>query len=80
MGDVVLNDEELKEMNGNEGIAKWETFLQRMALRVLLVEADDSTRQIVTALLRKSSYRGLFLLLRAWIVSLLWFLFISWLL
>ncbi|KAH9780377.1 Two-component response regulator-like APRR5 [Citrus sinensis] len=57
MGDVVLNDEELKEMNGNEGIAKWETFLQRMALRVLLVEADDSTRQIVTALLRKSSYR-----------------------
>ena len=53
----MLNDEELKEMNGNEGIAKWETFLQRMALRVLLVEADDSTRQIVTALLRKSSYR-----------------------
>ncbi|KAH9724421.1 Two-component response regulator-like APRR5 [Citrus sinensis] len=57
MGDVVLNDEELKEMNGNEGISKWERFLQRMALRVLLVEADDSTRQIVTALLRKSSYR-----------------------
>lgn len=53
----MLNDEELKEMNGNEGIAKWERFLQRMALRVLLVEADDSTRQIVTALLRKSSYR-----------------------
>lgn len=53
----MLNDEELKEMNGNEGISKWERFLQRMALRVLLVEADDSTRQIVTALLRKSSYR-----------------------
>lgn len=53
----MLTNEELKEMNCNEGMAKWERFLQRMALRVLLVEADDSTRQIVTALLRKSSYR-----------------------
>ena len=37
---------------------KWERFLPRMALRVLLVEADDSTRQIIAALLRKCSYRG----------------------
>ncbi|XVF51095.1 hypothetical protein PTKIN_Ptkin04bG0156800 [Pterospermum kingtungense] len=36
---------------------KWEKFLPRMALRVLLVEADDSTRQIIAALLRKCSYR-----------------------
>ncbi|CAN1228261.1 Two-component response regulator-like APRR5 [Linum grandiflorum] len=28
-----------------------------MAFRVLLVEADDSTRQIIAALLRKCSYR-----------------------
>nr|GMD20498.1 two-component response regulator-like APRR9 isoform X1 [Ipomoea batatas] len=28
-----------------------------MVLRVLLVEADDSTRQIIAALLRKCSYR-----------------------
>ncbi|XWS61421.1 hypothetical protein CRYUN_Cryun07bG0124500 [Craigia yunnanensis] len=35
----------------------WERFLPRMALRVLLVEADDSTRQIIAALLRKCSYR-----------------------
>jgi hypothetical protein len=27
-------------------------------LSVLLVEADDSTRQIIAALLRKCSYRG----------------------
>lgn len=27
-------------------------------LRVLLVESDDSTRQIIAALLRKCSYRG----------------------
>ncbi|KAK8505111.1 hypothetical protein V6N12_037988 [Hibiscus sabdariffa] len=34
-----------------------ESFLPRMVLRVLLVEADDSTRQIIAALLRKCSYK-----------------------
>ncbi|KAF7816622.1 two-component response regulator-like APRR5 isoform X1 [Senna tora] len=42
------------EMNG---LMRWEKFLPRMILRVLLVEADDSTRQIISALLRKCSYR-----------------------
>lgn len=37
---------------------RWEKFLPKMVLRVLLVEADDSTRQIITALLRKCSYKG----------------------
>ncbi|XP_019432880.1 PREDICTED: two-component response regulator-like PRR95 isoform X1 [Lupinus angustifolius] len=36
---------------GEEGI------LPRMMLNVLLVEADDSTRQIISALLRKCNYR-----------------------
>ncbi|XP_019184871.1 PREDICTED: two-component response regulator-like APRR5 [Ipomoea nil] len=36
---------------------RWESFLTKMVLRVLLVEADDSTRQIIAALLRKCSYR-----------------------
>lgn len=40
------------------GVVKWERFLPRMVLQVLLVEADDSTRQIIAALLRKCSYRG----------------------
>ncbi|KAK1303685.1 Two-component response regulator-like PRR95 [Acorus calamus] len=31
--------------------------MPRMSLRVLLVEADDSTRQIISALLRKCSYK-----------------------
>nr|XP_016480806.1 PREDICTED: two-component response regulator-like APRR3 isoform X1 [Nicotiana tabacum] len=31
--------------------------LKKMVLRVLLVEADDATRQIIAALLRKCSYR-----------------------
>ncbi|KAK7410767.1 hypothetical protein VNO78_01846 [Psophocarpus tetragonolobus] len=40
-----------------EGLMRWEKFLPRMILRVLLVEADDSTRQIIAALLRKCSYK-----------------------
>ncbi|XP_041014909.1 two-component response regulator-like APRR9 isoform X1 [Juglans microcarpa x Juglans regia] len=41
----------------SSGVVRWERFLPRMMLRVLLVEADDSTRQIIAALLRKCSYR-----------------------
>lgn len=40
------------------GMMRWEKFLPRMTMRVLLVEADDSTRQIISALLRKCSYKG----------------------
>ncbi|MBA0629895.1 hypothetical protein Godav_002040, partial [Gossypium davidsonii] len=39
-------------------VVNWARFLPMPALRVLLVEADDSTRQIISALLRKCSYRG----------------------
>ncbi|KAF8082510.1 hypothetical protein N665_0822s0022 [Sinapis alba] len=42
---------------GGEGLVKWERFLPKIALRVLLVEADDSTRQIISALLKKCSFR-----------------------
>ena len=50
-----------KRKGGNSsGVVKWERFLRRMMIRVLLVEADDSTRQIIAALLRKCSYRGLY--------------------
>ncbi|RID43724.1 hypothetical protein BRARA_I00569 [Brassica rapa] len=44
-------------VEGSDGLVKWERFLPKIALRVLLVEADDSTRQIISALLRKCSYR-----------------------
>ncbi|KAH1112734.1 hypothetical protein AAZX31_04G209300 [Glycine max] len=40
-----------------KGLMRWEKFLPKMVLRVLLVEADDSTRQIIAALLRKCSYK-----------------------
>lgn len=48
------------EKNGSSEVVRtrWESFLPRMVLRVLLVEADDSTRQIISALLRKCGYRG----------------------
>ncbi|XP_048554470.1 two-component response regulator-like PRR37 isoform X2 [Triticum urartu] len=35
----------------------WEEFLHRKTIRVLLVETDDSTRQVVTALLRHCMYQ-----------------------
>lgn len=36
----------------------WERFLPIRSLNVLLVENDDSTRHVVTALLRNCSYEG----------------------
>ncbi|KAJ1274399.1 hypothetical protein BS78_05G058700 [Paspalum vaginatum] len=36
---------------------RWDQILPRRTLRVLLVEHDDCTRQVVTALLRKCGYR-----------------------
>ena len=45
----------------SSGVVRWGRFLPRMVLRVLLVETDDSTRQIIAALLRKCSYKGNFL-------------------
>ncbi|KAJ7951382.1 Two-component response regulator [Quillaja saponaria] len=61
--EVELETEEVEKNNkkneyddGNREEVSWETFLPRMVIRVLLVEADDSTRQIITALLRKCNY------------------------
>lgn len=69
MGEVVVSSEQVMESeNGNTKkkmkkpasveVVKWERFIPRMAMKVLLVEADDSTRQIIAALLRKCTYRG----------------------
>lgn len=37
-------------------VIRWERFLPQRCLKVLLVENDDSTRQVVSALLRNCSY------------------------
>ncbi|KAK9093742.1 hypothetical protein Scep_025211 [Stephania cephalantha] len=52
----VEEEEEEVERSCNGGI-RWESVLHRMDVRVMLVEADDSTRQIIAALLRKCGYR-----------------------
>ncbi|CAL5204149.1 unnamed protein product [Lathyrus oleraceus] len=70
MGEIVASGERLvrveeEEESGTEtrgggemkGLLRWEKFLPKMVLRVLLVEADDCTRQIITALLRKCNYK-----------------------
>jgi pseudo-response regulator 7 len=41
-------------------VIRWERFLPVKTLRVLLVENDDCTRQIVGALLRKCGYEGMY--------------------
>lgn len=56
-------NKKMKKEDGSAAAAavvRWERFLPTTVLRVLLVEADDSTRQIIAALLRKCSYRGRF--------------------
>lgn len=39
-------------------VVRWERFLPIRSLKVLLVENDDSTRHVVSALLRNCSYEG----------------------
>lgn len=39
-------------------VIQWEDFLPRRSLKIMLVEDDDSTRHVVSALLRNCSYEG----------------------
>lgn len=39
-------------------VIQWEDFLPKRSLKVMLVEDDDSTRHVVSALLRNCSYEG----------------------
>ncbi|KAF9669137.1 hypothetical protein SADUNF_Sadunf14G0076800 [Salix dunnii] len=54
---VVVEFETEKKDIGSSEVVRWEEFLPRMVLSVLLVEADDSTRHIIADFLRKCSYR-----------------------
>ncbi|KAJ8632460.1 hypothetical protein MRB53_025796 [Persea americana] len=59
--DLVLEEMEM-ELEMEKGceelsVGRWERFLPRLCLRVLLVEGDDSTRQIVAALLKKCNFK-----------------------
>ncbi|XP_078445767.1 two-component response regulator-like APRR9 [Wolffia australiana] len=60
MGEIVDAAREKKEVDGGGTyveVVKWDALLPKMVLRVLLVEADDSTRKILSALLRKCGFR-----------------------
>ena len=48
-----------KQQPPQGAMVRWERFLHVRSLKVLLVESDDSTRHVVTALLRNCSYEGL---------------------
>lgn len=39
-------------------VVQWDRFLPLRSLKVLVVEDDDSTRHVVSALLRNCSYEG----------------------
>lgn len=49
------------DMENQQQQVCWERFLQKKTIKVLLVESDDSTRQVVSALLRHCMYEGLFI-------------------
>ncbi|XP_062186804.1 two-component response regulator-like PRR37 isoform X4 [Phragmites australis] len=44
------------DMENQQQQVCWERFLQKKTIKVLLVESDDSTRQVVSALLRHCMY------------------------
>lgn len=46
------------QQQSEEPLVHWERFLPLRSLKVLLVENDDSTRQVVSALLRNCGYEG----------------------
>lgn len=54
---VDLEDGEAEAASA-EGPSRETRMLPRMPVRVLLAEGDDSTRHVISALLRKCGYRG----------------------
>lgn len=50
--------QQVPQYQSQGAIICWERFLHIRSLKVLLVEYDDCTRHIVTALLRNCSYEG----------------------
>lgn len=47
-----------QQQQSQNSVVRWERFLPIRSLKVLLVENDFSTRQLVSALLRNCSYEG----------------------
>uniref|UniRef100_A0A7N0UA89 Uncharacterized protein n=1 Tax=Kalanchoe fedtschenkoi TaxID=63787 RepID=A0A7N0UA89_KALFE len=56
MGLVLPENGQKLQVQPQVPVIRWERFLPLRSLKVLLVENDDSTRQVVSALLRNCSY------------------------
>lgn len=58
-GEIQVNNGFLVLPPQSQGsMVRWERFLPTRSLKVLLVENDDSTRHVVSALLRNCCYEG----------------------
>ncbi|KAK6929252.1 hypothetical protein RJ641_005457 [Dillenia turbinata] len=55
---VLLQNQQQQQQQSQGPVIRWERFLPVRSLKVLLVENDDSTRQVVSALLRNCSYEA----------------------
>lgn len=55
---AVLQRPQQRHQGPQGSVVCWERFLPLRTLKVLLVENDDSTRHVVSALLRNCSYEG----------------------
>lgn len=47
-----------QQLQPQGSLSHWDSFLHVRSIKVMLVENDDSTRHIVTALLRNCNYEG----------------------
>ena len=62
LGAIKVHDvSEIHKQQPQGSMIRWERFLPIQSLKVLLVENDDSTRHVVSALLRNCSYEGEYL-------------------
>lgn len=58
-GEIQVHDGfQIAQQQSQNSVIRWERFLPIRSLKVLLVENDDSTRHVVSALLRNCSYEG----------------------
>jgi len=49
---------EIEEKKKEDGVFRWEMFLPRKNVTVLLVESDRATRRLITSLLNNCHYKG----------------------
>lgn len=62
--ELIRKMNEIEEKKKKEdGVFRWEMFLPRKNVTVLLVESDRATRRLITSLLNNCHYKGKFIFL-----------------